>query len=138
MVLFAALWEAQADVEQALRSVTSEQILKMAEEKHSSNFPIFTSSHISNIQCHERFGIWPLVSGSLVCRHFGGLLSICSKSLSALVDFYILLTVSTSGAAQASGNLLPPLLFFVATTSRGIYIYAHVGEKIFGRTVESF
>jgi hypothetical protein len=27
-----------------------------------------------------RFGIWPLVLGSLFCTHFGGLLSICSKS----------------------------------------------------------
>jgi hypothetical protein len=27
-----------------------------------------------------RFGLWPLVWGSLVCRHFQGLLSICSKS----------------------------------------------------------
>jgi hypothetical protein len=26
-----------------------------------------------------RFGIWSLVLGSLVCTHFGGLLSICSK-----------------------------------------------------------
>jgi hypothetical protein len=29
----------------------------------------------------ERSGIWPLKSGSLVCLHFGGLLSICSNSL---------------------------------------------------------
>jgi hypothetical protein len=29
----------------------------------------------------HRFGIWPLVLGSLVWRHFGGLLSISSKSL---------------------------------------------------------
>ena len=35
-MVFATLWEATANVEQALRSVTSEQILKMAEEKHSS------------------------------------------------------------------------------------------------------
>jgi hypothetical protein len=44
-----------------------------------------------------------------------------------------LVTPSTSMPAQASGNLLCPS-FFVETTSGD----AHVGEKIFGRTVESF
>jgi hypothetical protein len=35
-MVFATPWEAQANVEQALRSVTSEQILKMAVDKYSS------------------------------------------------------------------------------------------------------
>jgi hypothetical protein len=34
--VFVTLWEDQANVEQALRSVTSQQILKMANEKYSS------------------------------------------------------------------------------------------------------
>jgi hypothetical protein len=51
-----------------------------------------------------RFGIWPLVSGSLVCTHFGGLLSILLK-----FSMTILLTLSTSGPAQAPGSLRPPL-----------------------------
>ena len=35
---FKTLWEAQANLPQALRSVTSVQLLKAANEKHSSNF----------------------------------------------------------------------------------------------------
>jgi hypothetical protein len=55
----------------------------------------------------HRFGIWPLVSGSLVCRHFGWLLSICSKfSKYIFADSLDL----GRGAAQASGNLLSPLV----------------------------
>jgi hypothetical protein len=37
-MVFKTLWEAQADLPQAFRSVTSVQLLKAANEKHSSNF----------------------------------------------------------------------------------------------------
>jgi hypothetical protein len=67
-----------------------------------------------------RFGIWPLALGSLLCTHFGGLLSVCSKSYKTFV-----LTLSTSGLAQASGNLLPPPNS-VGTTSGD----THVGAEI--------
>jgi hypothetical protein len=53
----------------------------------------------------RRFGIWPLVWGSLVCCHFGGLLSICSK-----FSKYIFADSLDLGGGPASGNLLPPLL----------------------------
>jgi hypothetical protein len=57
----------------------------------------------------KRHGIWPLVWGSLVCTHFGGLLSIAPNSLSTF-----LLTVSTSGAARRRATFSRPS-FFVAT-----------------------
>jgi hypothetical protein len=60
------------------------------------------------------------VLGSLFCLHFDGLLSICSKSSKTFV-----LTLSTSGLAQASGKLLPPPNS-VGTTS----VDAHVGAEI--------
>jgi hypothetical protein len=45
-MVFTTLWEEQANVEQALRSVTSEQMLKMAEEKHSPTH--FLTMHLRN------------------------------------------------------------------------------------------
>jgi hypothetical protein len=56
----------------------------------------------------------------------GGFCRFAANSLSTFL-------LTPSGPAQASGNLLCPS-FFVETTSGD----AHVGEKIFGRTVESF
>jgi hypothetical protein len=57
----------------------------------------------------------PRLVGSLVCLHFEGLLSICSKS-----SKYTLPALPTSGPARASGSLLAlaaPSFFFVGTTS---------------------
>jgi hypothetical protein len=72
-------------------------------------------------------GSGPSFGGPWFAVILGGFCRFAPNSLSTF-----LLTVSTSGAARRRATFSRPS-FFVATTSGD----AHVGEKIFGRTVES-
>jgi hypothetical protein len=56
----------------------------------------------------------PLVLGSLVCTHFGGLLSICSK-----FSKYIFADILDLGGGPGVGNLLSPLVGSQQTQDTG-------------------